>query len=137
MPPAKVQVPNPPPSPLPASLRNDLIGALFSQTEAIPVLQKTLLTECKNARWLDAIRQRSLQLLREDEGRSHKEVMEILVDEARGQEKSGQKDAGLNTRSKGAEDEPVDVKMPERAVKEGTKVVRDALDGVVVFEDGL
>lgn len=132
MPPTKIIVPNPPPSPLSASLRNDTTSALFSQTKAIPNLQKTLLAECEKSGWLDAVRERSLQLLREDEGRGGKDVVALLVDEARGGKSTGDVVKGGEAKNGGRE--MVDVKMPERAVKEGTRVVRDALEGIVEFE---
>ena len=131
----RVRVPHPPPSPLPASLSNDIIGALFSHTDAIPSLQQTLLSETEKAGWLDAVRKRSLQLLREDEGRSQRDVMKILVKEARAEETSGLNESGLNTSSKTGEQEAVDVRIPQKAVKEGTRVVRDALADVVAFEE--
>lgn len=136
MPPTTINVPYPPPSPLSASLRNDITSALFSQTEAIPTLQKTLLAACEKEGWLDAVRERSLQLLREDEGRGYREVMAILVDEARGQGEGGKStgDAAKKGEARVGRREVVDVKMPERAVNEGARVVRDALEGIVEVE---
>ncbi len=136
MPPTKINVPYLPPSPLPASLREDITSALFSQTEAIPTLQKTLLSECEKGGWLDAVRERSLQLLREDEGRGYEDVMAILVNEARGQGEGGKStgDAAKNGEARAGRRQVVDVKMSERAVNEGARVIKDALEGIVEFE---
>jgi len=121
---------------MPASLRNDITSALFSQTEAIPTLQKTLLSECEKGGWLDAVRERSLQLLREDEGRAYMDVLVMMVDEARGHGEGGKStgEAAKSGRVRGGRRE-VDVKMPERGVNEGARVVRDALEGIVAFEE--
>jgi len=136
MPTTKVNVSDPPPSPLPTSLRNDITSALFSQTEAIPTLQKTLLAECEKAGWLDAVRECSLQLLREDGSRSYKDVMAILVNEARDQGEGGKStgDAAKNGKASVGRREVVEVKMPEIAVEGGTKIIRDALAEIVEFE---
>ena len=137
MSPSKIPVPYPPPSPLPPSLRKNIIGALFSQTDAIPSLQRVLLSECEKAGWLDAVRLRSLQLLREDGGRTHDELLAILTDEARGQGEMVQNtgEAIQPTKLNNTAPERINIKMPKEAVKEGTKVVTQALNGVVKFED--
>jgi len=78
------------------------------------------------------VRERSFQLLREDGGRGYREVMAILVNEAMGQGEGGKStgEAAKSGRVRGGRRE-VDVKMPERAVNEGARVVRDALEGIV------
>lgn len=132
MPSPKIYVSNPPPSPLPTSLRNDITSALFSQTQAIPALQKTLLSQCEKAGWLDAVRKRSLQLLREDEGRGYRDVVAILVGEARGGKSTDDVVKSGEARDGGRE--VVDVKVPEKAVNGGARIVSDALEGIVQFE---
>ena len=134
---SKIPVSYPAPSPLPPSLRNNIIGALFSQTDAIPSLQQVLLSECEKVGWLDAVRERSLQLLREGGGRTHDELVAILTDEARGQ---GEKvhtagEAIQPTKANDTAQERINIRMPKEAVKEGTKVITQALNGVVKFED--
>lgn len=83
------------------------------------------------------MRERSLQLLREDEGRGPKEVMVMLVNEARGQGEGGKNtgEAAKNGKVRVGRREVVGVKMPERAVNEGERVIRDALEGIVEFEE--
>ena len=134
---SKIPISYPPPSPLPPSLRNDIIAALFSQTDAIPSFQQVLLSECEKAGWLDAVRERSSQLLRENGGRSHNELVAILTEEARGQRKKVETtgEALQPTKSDNMAQERINIEMPEEAVKEGTKVVTHALNGVVQFED--
>jgi len=82
------------------------------------------------------VRERSLQLLREDEGRGYRDVLAVLVDEARGQGEGGKStsDAAKNGKARGGRREVVDVKMPERAVNKGERVIKDALAGIVEFE---
>jgi len=74
--------------------------------------------------------------LREDDGRAYMDVMVILVDEARGHGESGKStgEAAKSGRVRGGRRE-VDVKMPGRAVNEGVRVVGEALEGIVAFEE--
>lgn len=78
------------------------------------------------------MRERSLQLLREDEGRGYRDVVAILVDEARGGKSTDDVVKSGEARNGGRE--VVDVKVPEQAVNGGARIVSDALDGIVQFE---
>lgn len=78
------------------------------------------------------VRERSLQLLREDEGRGYRDVTAILVDEARVGKSTGV--VVENGKARAGRQEAVDVKIPEKAVNEGVRVVRDAVEGIVEFE---
>lgn len=136
MPPARVIVTDPPPSPLSNDLRNELIGALFSQTKAIPDLQQALLAECEKSGWLSAIRERATQLIKEDDNRDHNDIVRMIVEEARQQGVRNHARQGVRKPGNSTAQDPavVDVRMPEQAVQEGTKIIRGAFDGIVEIE---
>lgn len=155
-----------PPSPLTSDLRSDLTSVLLS-TSAIQDLHTILLSSCQSSGWLDAVRERALQLLRNGECRTYGEVMEVLVREVRrrtsddvkqprgvlgvGQQENngfassdrvngsdkGRDGTGDST-SRSASQKQVDIRIPEKVIREGTKVLREALDktiGIVVDDD--
>ena len=131
--PLKVVVPAPPPSPLPSTLNRELISALFSHTTTIPKVQQSLLAECREAAWLEKVQERSYQLLREDETRDFDEVMRILIKEStsdgdRAQQK-GEERGKIEEQGKVA-----NVKLPEKAIDEAVRIVKEGLDSVVKFE---
>lgn len=118
------------PSPLPTDLRHQLTSALLSAS-AIPTLQSTLYTKCEETGWLDAVRKRAVQLIREGEevgeGVAYEEVFGRVMGEAKAK---GRESGG----GKGHGEGKVDVRVPEVVVNEGTKIVREALEKVVVIE---
>lgn len=130
--PPRILVPNPPSAPLPPTLNAKITSALLSHTNCIPKLQKSLVTECRDVAWLDKIRERSLQLFREDESRDYDEVMRILVEEARGEkDRSQQQEVQRGKSEKGKK---VDVTIPAKAIDEAIKIVSEGLDNIVEFE---
>lgn len=82
--------------------------------------------------WLDKIRERSLQLFREDETRGYDEVMRILVKEARGERDGTEQKEGQRGKSEGGK--KADVEIPEKAIDAAIKIVSDGLENVVEFE---
>lgn len=135
----RISVPPQPPRPLPTHLRTSLTSALLSSS-AIPQIQATLYNTSQEAGWNEAIHRRAKQIISSGQATSSKEVMEILVKEAR----EGQ---ALNSRpvnripgglarhrqedAKSTQDPAVDVMFPNEAVKRGKEVVRDALENIV------
>ena len=83
--------------------------------------------------WLDKIRERSLQLFREDETRSYNEVMRMLIEEATGKRNGSQQKEGQRSKSEERAKE-VDVKIPEKAIDKAIQIVSEGLDNVVQFE---
>ncbi|KAL8815290.1 MAG: hypothetical protein Q9191_008474, partial [Dirinaria sp. TL-2023a] len=130
--PPKILVPTPTSAPLPPKLNAKITSALLSQTTCIPKLQESLVAECQNVAWLDKIKERSLQLFREDEDRDYDEVMRILVEEARGgrdetRQKEGQRGESGNGKK-------VDVTIPVKAIDEAIRIVSEGLGNIVEFE---
>ncbi|KAL9040131.1 MAG: hypothetical protein Q9180_002103 [Flavoplaca navasiana] len=136
----RVSVPPQPPRPLPTHLRTSLTSALLSSS-AIPQIQSTLYNTSQEAGWNDAVHRRAKQIISSGQATSLKEVMEILVKEAREGRGSNSRPVGripgglARRRQEDAkstrEDPPVDVTFPNEAVKKGKEVVRDALKEVI------
>lgn len=124
-----VSIPPIPPSHLSSELRSSLISALLS-TSMVPVLHSTLLSSCQSSGWLDAVRERTMQLLRNGDCGSYSELMEILVQESRGRgsEINGSTDSSENQQK-------TDIKIPERVVADGMRKIKEALDKVVEIEN--
>lgn len=76
----RVSISYPPPSPLPPKARDLIISTLIT-TSAVKNLNSTLLATCQSTGWLDAVRQRALQLLRSGECTTFREVMDVLTRE--------------------------------------------------------
>lgn len=127
--PRTLRIPAHVPTPLPAPLRTATTTALVAAS-AIPTLHSALTCACQETRWLDAVRERSLQLLRSGECVTYGEVMGRILREARGVDDSGVEDG----EGGGKEEKKVDVRVPEGVVREGVRVVREALEAVVVVE---
>ncbi|KAK0507920.1 hypothetical protein JMJ35_009809 [Cladonia borealis] len=138
----KVPIPTPLPTPLPAPLLTTLTTALLT-ANAIPPILRTLTLECQKAKWQDAVKARIMQMLK-DEGYVDKaEMLRVLVREARGLEEEGEgegdDDGGDGGVQKGRKDGKggegrIDVRVPEKAVSEGVKVVKGYLEKVVEVE---
>ena len=159
-----VSVPRHPPNPLTADLRILLISGLLSSS-AIQNLNSTLLSSCQVTGWLDAARDRAVQLLRSGECSTHEQVMAALQEESKGraiekpmtekpangysnsilatggQAPSGEREGKeWNWREYDRDgghvkEKKVDVIMPKKVIEDGKKLVREALSQLVVIEE--
>ena len=157
-------IPPNPPTPLSQPLRTDITNALLA-TSTIPTLQTMLLAECHEIGWLDTVRERALQLIRTGECVTYGEVMGKVVGEAKvwgtaderdgklvngiqhsatgksGVERNGAAKNGINSAIKNGvgkevgKDTKADVRVPDKVVREGVRVVKAALDKVVKIEE--
>ncbi|KAI9741996.1 MAG: hypothetical protein M1834_000385 [Cirrosporium novae-zelandiae] len=125
---------------LPPALRTQLNTALLT-THTIDTLQITLLTSLQQTGWAERVRARALQLLRSGECTNYGEVMSRVCEEVRGEldgtgsqmkqrRQSMNGNGGENNNSSGK----VDIKIPEKVVKDGIRVVKEALEEVVDIE---
>ena len=153
MTPQRIPVSPNPIAPLDSPLRSDLFSALIRQN-VIKNLQNTLNFECQNVGWQDRVQGRILQLLRNGEVKTVRELEGVIVEEALEREdKEGgtsvdeddddkgaiENDVGREKRRRGNrrnvnDDAVVNIKLPEKATTVGTKVVRAALEDAVVVE---
>lgn len=78
-----IHLPYPSESPLSLKTRDLIISTLLA-TSTIQKVNNRLLTTCQAAGWVDAVRQRTLQLLRGGQCATYKEVMDVLLEEAWG-----------------------------------------------------
>ncbi|KAI9875395.1 MAG: hypothetical protein M1830_008532 [Pleopsidium flavum] len=133
-----------PTSPLPTALRSEINSALL-QTGSIQRIQTTLLHQLQASGWTENVRSFCLELLRSGECASWGEVMGRVLRDAGvgrigGEEeeegKEGVGNGGVN--GDGANEEgaarkkaKLDVRIPEKVINEGIKVVREALEEVV------
>ena len=144
-PPSKIAIPTPLPHPLPAPLLTSLTNVLLATSAINPIL-RTLTTECQNAKWQDAVKARIRQMLKEEGYIDKAEILRVLVREARGLEDEGEEeeedddddDEGdgvkRGTKNGKAGESKIDVRVPEKAVSEGTKIVKAELEKVVEIE---
>lgn len=139
--PRVVVIPSNPPSPIPSDLRTALTTALLA-TSAVQNIHQTLLSSCTSTGWLDKAGERAVQLLKNGECATYDEVMDVLIAEARGkacsEEIEGIPRRRINngiSHGKGKQKE-LDIRVPERTIAEGVKVVKEALDRVVKIEGG-
>ncbi|KAL9640441.1 MAG: hypothetical protein Q9164_000260 [Protoblastenia rupestris] len=151
MSPPKILIPTDPPSPLDPSVRSDLFSALIRQN-TIKDLHKTLNNECQTAGWQQKVQERILQLLRTGEVKNMKELEDAIVSEALGREDKGDEisdeegdggdeaDQNNTTREKPRKRIKVNdgaiipIKLPEKAITAGTKIVRATLEDAVEVE---
>ncbi|KAL8923927.1 MAG: hypothetical protein Q9208_004364 [Pyrenodesmia sp. 3 TL-2023] len=139
----RVIVPAHIPKPLPNHLRSELTSALLS-TSAIPVIQSTLHEASQDAEWTTSVRLRAKQLISSGQATSSQDVMEILLKESvERQDDQPVPPGGIRRmrqdRDSGAEpvkqaDGAISVKFPARAITEGKKAIRAALDPVIQVE---
>lgn len=73
-------IPYPPPVPLSLELRDSIIATLL-HSSSIQKLNNHLLADCQATGWVDAVRKRTLQLLRTEKCATYKEVMDVLMKE--------------------------------------------------------
>ncbi|EON70038.1 hypothetical protein W97_09306 [Coniosporium apollinis CBS 100218] len=126
------------PVPLPPTLHSTLLSALLAQPAAVPRIQSAISHELAAAGWTTALRTRIAQLLRNGDCATYEELMARVLREARG-DAGGQN--GFNghggENGDGEAGERVEIKIPEKAVKEGVKAVRRELEAVCeVVRDG-
>ncbi len=122
------------PVPLPPTLHSTLLSALLAQPTAVPRIQATIAHELSAAGWTSALRTRVAQLLRSGECTTYEEVMARVLAEARGEKVGGGANginghAGTNGEVDG-EGGKVEIKIPEKAVREGVRAVRRELEAV-------
>ncbi|MCJ1466568.1 hypothetical protein MMC07_005188 [Pseudocyphellaria aurata] len=132
-----VSVPSRPSRSLEPHLRSALISKLLS-TSALQDLNNTLLASCQASGWLDAVRDRAIQLLHSGECHTYGQVMASLQKESKGRSTgntvAGRLAKGSYTLANGGS-KKVDVAIPKTVVEEGRKAVKMALDRIVVIED--
>lgn len=134
-----VIVPFKSPSCIDSDLRSRLTTALLTSS-VVNDIHKSLLSPCKTTGWLEKVRERTLQLLRNGDCVTYDEVLEILIAEARG--KAISKDAVGHLRQgpneplirEGRQQKVVDIRIPKEIIAPGVEVVRKALDKVVKIE---
>ena len=151
------------PASLTPEIRSALLTALMA-TSAIPEIRTTLLSSCQSTGWLDAVRERALQLLRRGECRSYRDLMAVLKEEVRAPPEQTQGDEGerggggqteeedndawetdkirkrrrrRNDGNGGGEEEEreIDVRIPAKVYNDGVRAVREALETVVEVVD--
>ena len=130
----KIKIPTPLPTPLPPPLLTSITNALVT-TNAINPILRTLTTECQKTKWQDAVKARIMQMLKEEGYVNKAEVLRVLVREARGIEEEDEGDGVQKGRKEGkGGDGKIDVRVPEKAVSEGAKIVKGYLEKVVEVE---
>ena len=77
---SSLSIPYPPPVPLSLELRNSILATLL-HTSSIKKLNNQLLADCQATGWVDAVRERTLQLLRTEKGATYEEVIDVLMNE--------------------------------------------------------
>ena len=136
-PPTPLLIPRDIPTPLPDDLRQDIRAALVRE-RAIKNILKALKTEGGKAGWEDALKARVNQLLRSGEFKSRADLVGVIVQEARGlpvaEEEEGEERESGKVKGKGrgrdvkGGEKLVDIKIPDKAIAEGTKAVRGVLE---------
>ncbi|OCK80501.1 hypothetical protein K432DRAFT_254382, partial [Lepidopterella palustris CBS 459.81] len=113
---------------LPPSLQNTLYTALLSTT-AIPTIQNTLTHELQASGWTSNLRTYIQQLLRSGECTTYNEANGTATNGMNGSGHKGGSNVAGGEWAKNVEDGGI--KIPERAVREGVRVVRKELEKVV------
>ncbi|KAI4198499.1 MAG: hypothetical protein LQ350_005228 [Teloschistes chrysophthalmus] len=141
----RIVVPSHTPKPLPYHLQTELTTALLSES-AIPLIQSALSDGCRDAGWMDAVRERAKQLIRSGDATTWQEAVDKLAKEARGVAddqstvssgglRRGHSDNGIRTTQGPIVNKPVNIKYPVHVMKQGTQVVRNALENIVEIEN--
>ncbi|KAG6986524.1 hypothetical protein G7Y79_00079g100420 [Physcia stellaris] len=134
--PRPLHLPSTLPSPLTKAIRDRTLTSLLA-SNTIPTLQRTLRAECTAAGWKS---RGGLKRGREGEEEEEEEYEDdglgMMVPKKRA--KTSGTETEIEEGSLGTEKkkQKVDVRIPEQAVQAGTKIVKDALEKVVVIEDG-
>ncbi|KAJ9637743.1 hypothetical protein H2199_007234 [Coniosporium tulheliwenetii] len=120
-------------TPTPTHSNKIALPATSTPPAAVPRIQSAISHELAAAGWTTALRTRIAQLLRNGECATYEELMARVLREARG-EAGGQNGVnghgGENGDAEGREGERVEIKIPERAVREGVRAVRRELEAV-------
>lgn len=134
-----ILIPRTPTSPLDPTLRTSLQAAILNP-QTIKTLRNTLETETQADAWQEKVKQRTLQLLEQKEYRQWEDLLGVIVREARGVEELDDDDdddadgdyrEGKGKRNEAGKDEreqKVDIRVPEKAIAEASKVVKGALE---------
>jgi hypothetical protein len=119
---------------LPSQTRNELYSSLLSGTGILNI-ESTLSHELQRSGWVDNLRQYMMQLLRSGEATSVDELMAKVSEKMKadrghvnGNGVNGVN--GVNGTNGHSADEDVDLKIPERAIREGAKTIRKELEKV-------
>lgn len=131
----RITVTSNPKAPLSKDLRDELSTLLLNQGK-VKELQTTLTTSTISAGWQSKVQERVMQILRNGEVRSIRELEKRLVSEALGRElldiEEDEEELDDNKQARHKHKGPkIDIKIPDTTVKAGTKVVRAALEGSV------
>ncbi|KAL8659836.1 MAG: hypothetical protein Q9202_006935 [Teloschistes flavicans] len=140
----RIIIPSHMPNPLPYHLRTELTSALLSES-VIPKIQSALSDGRQDTGWMDAVRERAKQLIRNGDATTWQGVVDKLAKEARGVTENqptvsgglrrGHSSNGIKPTAGQTVDKPVDIRFPEHAIKQGTEVVRSALENLVEVEN--
>ena len=134
----RIGVPSPLARPMSKELQSQVSQHLLD-TGTINAFHAVLLHQAQASGWIDALKQRSLELLRSGQCTTYGEVMKSIMEEARGKTQS-QLTNGLggdkrNGTAKGGGivggDTKTDVKIPEVVVEKGLDALKKTLEGVV------
>ena len=120
-------------APLPNSLRSSVNAALLANN-AVPAIQSALLHECQASGFATAVRARAVDLLRSGDATTYADVLREIMAEVRGASADGGDAAALRNGEGGAEGSERKLKVPQRVIEEGVKVVRAALETCVDIE---
>ena len=114
---------------LPQALFSDIASALLS-AGAIPRIQAALLHELQACGWTGSLRAFVLDLIRTGECSTYDEIMTRVLAEARGDDATSP--AGEHgERARGRSSDDGAIRLPDKVVREGLRVVRKELDDVV------
>ncbi|KAF2468956.1 uncharacterized protein BDR25DRAFT_171056, partial [Lindgomyces ingoldianus] len=119
-------------SPIPLAVRNNIYSALMSG-HGIASIQATLTHELQSSGWISDLRSYITYLLRSGECTTVSEVMERVMAECKlrpALEMSNGLSNGVNGANGHKETDDINLRLPERAVREGVRVVRRELDKV-------
>ncbi|KAI9789285.1 MAG: hypothetical protein M1835_001767 [Candelina submexicana] len=131
MPAPSVSIPPTIPSPLPSQLRSDINSALLT-SGGIDRIHNQLVSSLEASGWTEAIRFFALERFREGGNTIFGEIMETVMREAIS---SGEEEMGKG-KGKARVEEGKRLKVPDEVVKEGLRVVRRELEGIVEITNG-
>ena len=135
----RVPVPNPLPRPVPRELRS-LISQHLLDTGTIANFHATLLHHAQASGWIDALKQRSLELLRSGDCSTYGDVMKAIMEEAKSKQQGTMANGVTGDKRNGAGKNGLagivggpktDVKIPEVVTERGFEALRKTLEGVV------
>jgi hypothetical protein len=110
------------------TLKSNINNALIAHN-AIPKIHAALLHECQASGFTASLRARALELLRSGECNKFGEVLDRIMLELKPDSENGR--GSVNGNSKGNGDNNTRLKIPDTVVKEGVRIVREAIDPVI------